>query len=72
MIGTQSTARNAFQTFPALDHAGSLITAIALDQQGQRLFLGLSTGYIEEHRIGVGNSGIKASVVAKKNVSKKV
>jgi hypothetical protein len=72
-MGVQG-ARTAFRVWAAYDHKSkaSVITAVAVDQSGTRIYLGLSDGQLEEHRIGFGASGLRVVLGARKHVGKKV
>ena len=74
--------RTAFRAFPACEHKAqdSLITCIGVDREGRTLYLGLSTGLLEEHKVdlvnrgrGSANSspGVASSVSARKSLGKK-
>ena len=72
-----SHSRTAFTAALLLDrrqqHASSAaITAVGVDQAGQRLYLGLEDGLLEEHTILRSSSGVRASLAARKHAAKKV
>lgn len=52
--------------------SGAAITAVAVDPSGQRLFLGLEDGVLEEHAILRAGDGVWASLAARKHAAKKV
>ena len=66
-------SRTAFQLWPALEHKGkqSVISAIALDDTAQHIYLGTSDGQLEEHRIHSSYQGIRVSLGARKHIGKK-
>lgn len=66
--------RNAFEIWPAHVHKAknSQISSVAVNQAADRLYLGLTDGQLEEHRIVSGSAGLRASLGARKNVSRKV
>ena len=66
--------RNAFEIWPAHVHRAknSQISCVAVNQAADRLYLGLTDGQLEEHRIVSGSAGLRASLGARKNVSRKV
>lgn len=66
--------RTAFRVWPAYDHKAknSVISAVAVEQAGARLYLGLSDGQLEEHRVQLGPSSIRVALGARKHVGKKV
>ena len=67
-------SRTAFQLWPALEHKGkqSVISAIAVDDTAQHIYLGTSDGQLEEHRIHSSYQSIRVSLGARKHVGKKV
>ena len=67
-------SRTAFQLFPALTHKGreSVISAVAVDDEGGHLYLGTSDGQLEEHRLQSSMQGVRVSLGARKHVGKKV
>ena len=70
--------RTAFTATLVLDRrsqqgaAGAPITAVALGQGGQRLYLGLEDGVLEEHAIEAEPQGARASLSARKHAAKRV
>lgn len=67
-------SRTAFQLFPALTHrsSSSVISAVAVDDEGGHLYLGTSDGQLEEHRLHASMAGARVSLGARKHVGKKV
>ena len=67
-------SRTAFQLWPALEHKGkaSVISAIALDDVAQHIYVGTSDGQLEEHRIHSSHQGVRVSLGARKHIGKKV
>ena len=67
-------SRTAFQLFPALTHKSrdSIISAVAVDDDGGLLYLGTSDGQLEEHRLQASMQGARVSLRARKHVCKKV
>ena len=67
-------SRTAFQVFPALTHrsAQSVISAVAVDDDGEHLYVGTSDGQLEEHRVHSSGQGVRVSLGARKHVGKKV
>ena len=67
-------SRTAFQLWPALEHKGkqSVISAIAVDDIAQHIYLGTSDGQLEEHRIHSSYQNVKISLGARKHIGKKV
>ncbi|PRW44437.1 transforming growth factor-beta receptor-associated 1 isoform X1 [Chlorella sorokiniana] len=69
--------RTAFTAALLLDRrqqqggGGASITAVALSQGGQRLYLGLEDGVLEEHAIHIGPQGARASLAARKHAAKR-
>lgn len=51
--------------------AGAMITSVALSASGQRLYLGLEDGVLEEHAIQA-SQGARASLAARKHAAKRV
>ena len=72
-MGQQGT-RTAFNIWPAYDHHSktSVISTVAVDNAGERMYLGLSDGQLEEYRIEVLQQGVRVSLGARKHVGKKV
>lgn len=66
--------RTAFQLWPALDHnsRGSRISSVAVTENGNTLYLGLSDGQVEEHSISHTQHGVKTLLRARKHFGKKV
>ena len=50
----------------------SIISALALSADGTKLYVGLSDGQLEEHRIVAAQSGAYLSLTARRHISKKV
>lgn len=50
----------------------SVVTAVALDHDGSRAFLGLEQGILEEYTLAHVEDGIKASLTARKPIVFKV
>jgi hypothetical protein len=50
----------------------STISALALSADGTKLYVGLSDGQLEEHRIIAAQSGAYLSLTARRHISKKV
>lgn len=48
------------------------ITCLAVDDEGLRFYVGLDSGYIEEHRVVYGPNGCITRVCARRQASKKV
>eukprot|EP00884_Botryococcus_braunii_P004337 jgi/Botrbrau1/13904/Bobra.0017s0011.1 len=71
-MGAQG-GRTAFRVWPAYDHKSktSVISAVAVDQSGGRLYLGLTDGQLEEHRIQAGTTAMRVALGARKHVGKK-
>lgn len=71
-----ASSRTAFTAALLLDrrHAANTaaITAVAVDQAGCRLYLGLEDGVLEEHAILHSSAGVRASLAARKHAAKKV
>ena len=67
-------SRTAFQVFPALTHRSSqsVISAIAVDDDGEHVYVGTSDGQLEEHRVHGSGQGVRVSLGARKHVGKKV
>ena len=69
-------ARSAFHIRAVLDRrpaGGAPIRAVAVDEAGQRLYLGMEDGLLEEHSLATaGGGGGGASLTARKHVSKRV
>ena len=67
-------SRTAFQLWSALEHKGkqSVISAIAVDDTAQHIYLGTSDGQLEEHRIHSSYQNVKISLGARKHIGKKV
>lgn len=67
-------SRHAFQLWPALEHKGkqSVISAIAVDDTAQHIYLGTSDGQLEEHRIHSSHQNVRVSLGARKHIGKKV
>ena len=70
-------SRTAFTAALVLDRrqqsSAAAITAVAVDQAGQRLYLGLEDGVLEEHAIlRTESGGVRASLAARKHATKKV
>lgn len=72
--GAPACDRTAFRLWPVHEHRtrGSTISALALSADGGKLYIGLSDGQLEEHRIVSALSGAHLSLTARKHVSKKV
>ena len=72
--GGAAGERTAFRLWPVHEHraSGSVISALALSADGGRLYVGLSDGQLEEHRIVASASGAYLSLTARKHISKKV
>ncbi len=72
-MGQQGT-RTAFNLWAAHDHRSktSLISTVAVDDAGERMYLGLTDGQLEEHRIDVTLQDVRVSLGARKHVGKKV
>ena len=72
----ESHNRSAFTAALVLDRrqqaSASAITAVEVDQAGQRLYLGLEDGVLEEHAILRSEMGARASLAARKHAAKKV
>ncbi|KAI3428666.1 hypothetical protein D9Q98_007489 [Chlorella vulgaris] len=70
-----ASSRTAFTAALLLDrrHAANTaaITAVAVDQAGCRLYLGLEDGVLEEHAILHSSAGVRASLAARKHAAKK-
>lgn len=70
--------RTAFTAVLLLDRrqqqggGGSPITGVALSRSGQRLYLGLEDGVLEEHAIQPDAQGARASLAARKHAAKRV
>lgn len=69
--------RAAFKCWPVLDrrHQGSgtaPIRAVAVDDTGRKLYLGLEGGLLEEYTLVEDAGGCTASLAARKHVSKRV
>ena len=71
-----ASARTAFTAALLLDRrqqgGAAPITAVAVDSSGQRLWLGLEDGVLEEHAILHSDLGVSASLAARKHACKKV
>ena len=67
-------SRTAFQLWPALEHKGkqSVISAIAVDDTAQHIYVGTSDGQLEEHRIHSSYQSVRVSLGARKHIGKKV
>lgn len=67
-------SRTAFELWPALEHKGkqSVISAIAVDDTAQHIYLGTSDGQLEEHRIHSSYQSVRVSLGARKHIGKKV
>ena len=67
-------SRTAFQLFPALSHrsSSSVISTVAVDDEGGHLYVGTSDGQLEEHRLHASMAGARVSLGARKHVGKKV
>ena len=50
----------------------SRITGLAVDNEGLRFYVGLDSGFIEEHRVVYGPTGCVARVCARRQASRKV
>jgi hypothetical protein len=72
----ESHNRTAFTAALVLDRrqqaSASSITAVGVDQAGQRLYLGLEDGVLEEHAILRSELDARASLAARKHAAKKV
>lgn len=64
--------RTAFTAALLLDRRQGTITGVALSQGGQRLYLGLEDGVLEEHAIHIAAQGARASLAARKHAAKRV
>jgi hypothetical protein len=67
--------RKAFRAWLVHDRRNqptAAVTAVGMDQVGDRLFLGLEDGSIEEHRIVQDAQGTRSLLVARRQLSKKV
>ena len=70
--------RTAFTAALLLDRrqqqggGGVSITGVALSRGGQRLYLGLEDGVLEEHAIHIAAQGARASLAARKHAAKRV
>jgi hypothetical protein len=71
----QMPAHYQCQCLPPALHAQprtSTISALALSADGTKLYVGLSDGQLEEHRIVAARSGAYLSLTARKHISRKV
>ena len=64
--------RNVFNATLILDRRGSQITAVGIDHQGTRLFVGLEDGMLEEYDVTVDENGARTSLTARKPITAKV
>ena len=66
--------RSAFQSWLVHNHksSSSRISAVCLSDDGSRLYLGLSEGQLEEHKLLYDNNTITSTLVAKKHLGKTV
>ena len=66
--------RSAFESWLVHNHksTSSRISAICLSDDGSRLYVGLSDGLFEEHKLSHGQESITTTLVAKKNMGKTV
>lgn len=67
-------SRTAFHLHSALEHKGkqSVISAIAIDDTAQHIYVGTSDGQLEEHRIHSSYQNVRVSLGARKHIGKKV
>ena len=67
-------SRTALKRIFLLEHKSktSLISSIAIASDGGSVYLGLTDGQIEEHRILPGSLGYQAFLSARKHLGKKV
>ena len=72
-MGQQGT-RTAFNIWPAYEHLSktSLISTVAVDDAGEHMYLGLTDGQLEEHRVSTAEQDVRVSLGARKHVGKKV
>lgn len=72
-MGQQGT-RTAFNIWPAYEHLSktSVISTVAVDDAGEHMYLGLSDGQLEEHRVSTVEHDVRVSLGARKHVGKKV
>ena len=72
-MGQQGT-RTAFNIWPAYEHLNktSLISTVAIDDAGEHMYLGLTDGQLEEHRVSTEEQAVRVSLGARKHVGKKV
>jgi hypothetical protein len=68
----------AFKIWPVIDRrrqdggAQQPIRAVGVDEAGSKLYLGLEDGLLEEHTLITEAGAVRASLSARKHVSKKV
>ena len=67
----ESEQRNVLNSTLVLDRK-AVITAVAIDHHGSRIFLGLEDGMLEEYTLTMGESGVSASLTARKPIVAKV
>lgn len=74
---TEHHVRTAFTAALVLDRRQqaqdtSATSAVAIDSTGQRLYVGLEDGVLEEHALVRGTEGVRAALAARRHAARKV